>query len=121
MAKFRRASGLIAAILVIAMGAALTVTGAALFGIPLVFLGLIVAVWQAYRLYKTRPLPPDPYDLSRLWEHDPYEPIPEETLEQEAQVRAELSESSGTLYCHNCGHAVPDLFAHCPECGQRLR
>lgn len=121
MAKFRRASGLIAAILIVAIGAGLSVTGAYFFGIPLVFLGLLLSVWQAYNLYKTRPLPQDPYDLSRLWERDTYDPVPEESLEQEAQVRAEHSDSSGTLYCHNCGHAVPDLFAHCPECGQRLR
>lgn len=124
MSTFRRAAGLIAAILLFATGAYLGATGFLVFGIPWMVAAIILGVFWARKMYATRKRAEDPYDLSRLWDYGPplneEEPNLDPTDPFEAELLLERDEN-GTLYCHNCGHAVPDLFAHCPECGQRLR
>lgn len=117
MATFRRAAGLIAAILLLVIGIGLAATGSPVLGLLVVLAGFVSGIWQVARLWRTRTRRSDPYDLSRLWDYDPSDPVAEEALEEEARRAAQAT----TLYCHHCGHAVPDLFAHCPECGQRLR
>ncbi|GAB4452957.1 MAG: hypothetical protein OHK0029_04790 [Armatimonadaceae bacterium] len=104
----------------------LTVTGIGFWiagipwvGVPFCLLGSGAGIWHAMRLQRTRPPREDPYDLSKLWDYDPLDPIVEETIHEEDMVRAN-SDGNGTLYCQHCGHAVPDLFAFCPECGNRL-
>ena len=108
MTTFRRAAGLIAAILLMAMGGVLAI-GVPPLGIPLLMVGMGAAVWQAHRMYAERS---DPYDLSRLWDREP-EP-PAEADEESPQ------EDDGTLYCHSCGHAVPRQFHVCPDCHRQL-
>ncbi len=113
MAAFRRIAGLIAAILLIAMGGVLAVGAPPPLGIALLAVGLGAAVWQAHRLYAERR---DPYDLSRLWETEPERPS-EPDEEEEAMA---AGEDDGTLYCHSCGHAVPRQFHFCPGCRRQL-
>jgi hypothetical protein len=123
MATFRRAAGLIAAALLLITGILMTTAGMPLFGVPLAIVGLATSLWQIRRLYATRTPPEDPYDLSRLWDYGPptnEEPNLDPSDPFEKELLRERSENA-TFYCHNCGHAVPDLFANCPECGQRLR
>ena len=109
MEALRRSAGLIAAVLVAASGGVLTF-GAPVLGLPLLVVGAVAAVWQARQQIASRQ---DPYDLSRLWEREqepPGEAEPEEDVEDD-----------GTVYCHACGHAVPEPFAMWPECGRTLR
>jgi hypothetical protein len=108
---FRRAAGLIAGLLVAAMGVAFLAAGIPLVGAALLVLGGGAAVWQGWRMYATRP---DPYDLNRLWEAPPADEEPDPTDEL-------LQDEAGVAYCHHCGHAVAGPFARCPECGGRLR
>jgi|GEM_PF-2547495 len=120
MGGFRRLAGFIAALLVLAMGIAFWAGGLPLAGIPLCVVGVGAAFWQAKYLKQTRPKPEDPYDLSRLWDYDPLDPVDEEPLDTSSDLVRTTSDANGTLYCQYCGHAVPDLFAFCPECGNRL-
>jgi hypothetical protein len=106
---FRKCAGLIASILVVGMGCMLCFSGVALVGIPLLFVGLALAVWQTVVLVRNRP---DPYDLSRLWET---EPEPAEEPDEDWGDNKELG------FCHNCGHAVPEPYARCPDCGTPVR
>ena len=124
MSTFRRAAGLIAAVLLFAAGLSLVASGWLVFGIPWMIAAIILAFFQARRLYQTRKRAEDPYDLSRLWDYGPPVADEEPNLDPSDPFEEELlreRDESGTFYCHNCGHAVPDLFANCPECGQRLR
>lgn len=106
---FRRAAGLIAA-LVLALAGGFFVVGSPLLGAALLVIGLGAGAWQAWRLWQNRR---DPYDLSRLWEHEE----PEETAEE---YPMEDNGEPELLYCHNCGHGVPPPHARCPECGLSL-
>jgi uncharacterized paraquat-inducible protein A len=106
---FRKSAGLIASILVAGMGALLLFSGMPLIGIPLFFGGLALAIWQGITLVQNRP---DPYDLSRLWET---EPAPEDEPDED------WGEDKSLGFCHNCGHAVPEPYARCPECGTTVR
>jgi uncharacterized protein YbaR (Trm112 family) len=114
IANLRRASGLIAAVVLAAFGAALLFSAPLAQDVPalgalLLALGGSAAFWQIRRLLAARR---DPYDLSRLWDR---EPEPPEEADEEAV------EDEGTLYCHSCGHAVPRAFHACPECRRPLR
>jgi len=108
MNGFRRAAGLLAALLVVAIGAAL-LSAAPLVGVLLLVVGAGAALWQGRQLLAARR---DPYDLSRLWER---EPEPEDEADEDA-----VSDDEGTLLCHACGHAVPHPLRVCPECGRPL-
>lgn len=108
IAGLRRASGLIAAVVLAAFGGALLFSAPPL-GALLVAVGGGAVFWQIRHLLASRR---DPYDLSRLWER---EPEPPEEADEEAV------EDEGTLYCHSCGHAVPRAFHACPECRRPLR
>ena len=110
MQKLRRAAGLISALVLFLAGAVL-IGPVPFLGLPVMLTGGAAAIWQAWRLWGTRPAPSDPYDLSRLWEDDTLDEDPEDMLTDE----------EGTLYCHHCGHAVAGPFARCPECGAKLR
>lgn len=108
MAKMRKAAGLIAALILVAFGL-LAAQGLPLIGYIIMGIGAAAAIWQAKVLWGARE---DPYDLNKLWER------PEEADEPEYEL---LTDETGTPYCHNCGHAVPEPFARCPECGQSVR
>ena len=108
MSGLRRAAGLIAALLVLVIGAAL-LPAAPLFGVLLIVIGAGAGVWQGRQLLAARR---DRYDLSRLWEREP---------EQEDAVdEAAVDDDDGTLLCHACGHAVPHPLRVCPDCGRPL-
>lgn len=109
--ELRHAAGLIAALVLATLGFFL-IAGAPLIGGALLVLGAGAAFWQAARLFRQRARE-DPYDLNRLWERPP--PPPEEADENAVDADEE------TLFCHQCGHAVPPAFARCPECGLRLK
>lgn len=110
MQKLRRAAGLISALVLFLAGAVL-IGPVPYFGLPVMLVGGAASIYQAWRLWGSRPAPTDPYDLSRLWEEEPLDDDPEDLL----------MDDTGTLYCHHCGHAVPAPYATCPECGHRLR
>ncbi len=107
MSGLRRAAGLIAALLVLVIGAAL-LPAAPLFGVLLIVIGAGAGVWQGRQLLAARR---DPYDLSQLWEREP---------EPEDEADETDMDDDGTLLCHACGHAVPHPLRVCPECGRRL-
>jgi uncharacterized paraquat-inducible protein A len=67
----------------------------------------VLILFQGLRLWKTRP---DRYDLNTLWEA----PFPEEIQPDE------MHPYDAQAYCPNCHSIVPEQFAKCPECGQRL-
>lgn len=106
MKQIRLWSGTIACLLVAAMGVSFVFGGMPAVGIPLTCAGLALGVWRGVIAWRGRP---DPYDLSRLWEHEPDEPD-----EDEFAVR-------DLAYCHICGHAVAEPYARCPDCGNALR
>lgn len=109
MQVFRKTAGLIASILVAGMGCLLLFSGLSVVGVPLFFAGLGLAVWQGVTLARNRQ---DPYDLSRLWETEPESPDePDE----------EWGDDTSLGFCHGCGHAVPEPYARCPECGRPVR
>lgn len=110
MNRLRRAAGLIAALIVLAVGAGLLFAAPPL-GVLLLVIGAGAAVWQGRQLLASRR---DPYDLSRLWEPEP------EDQADEGAVDAMDSDDDGTLLCHACGHAVPHPLRVCPECGRAL-
>lgn len=111
MEWFRRSAGLIAALLVAALGVGFLTGGSMTVGFLLLGAGLGLAGWWGWRLYATRP---DPYDLKRLWEEPPEDSVPDPNEEL-------LSDEQGVAYCHHCGHAVAGPFARCPDCGGQLR
>jgi len=113
MGTFRRAAGLIAALILLLAGGAL-VGGDPILGGALLVVGAGASVWQGWQLWKSRR---DPYDLSRLWD----DPLPGDEPEEEPDPDSFYTEDDGTLYCHGCGHAVPATLARCPECGRQLR
>jgi Predicted nucleic acid-binding protein, consists of a PIN domain and a Zn-ribbon module len=114
MAAFRRYAGLIAALL-LALAGGVLVGGVPILGGLLLLLGLGLAAWQGWNLWRTRP---DPYDLNRLWE----EPFPDEPLpEADESFPDEEDRELDLRYCHACGHAVPPPYATCPDCGRPLR
>jgi hypothetical protein len=110
MEKLRRAAGFISALVLFFAGAVL-VGAAPIVGLPIMLVGLAASVWQGWKLWQRRLPPTDPYDLSRLWDEERLDDDPEDVL----------MDANGTLYCHHCGHAVPDPYARCPECGSQLR
>lgn len=113
MTGLRQAAGLIAA-LILALAGGVLVGGSPLLGGALLVVGLGAGAWQAWQLWRNRR---DPYDLSRLWEHDSSNDEPEESADEDdwqGNGEPEL------LYCHHCGHGVPPPHVRCPECGQRL-
>ena len=107
MTTVRQTAGLIAVVLVAAMGC-LFLSAAPPLGALLLVVGVGAAHRQIRQLLAARR---DPYDLSRLWEK---EPEPPDEADEEAV------EDEGTLYCHSCGHAVPRPFHVCPECRRPL-
>ena len=109
MQFFRKGAGLIASVLVAGMGALLCFSSLSLVGIPLFLIGLALAVWQGAVLVRNRP---DPYDLSRLWEAEP-EPADEPD--------EDWGDNKSLGFCHGCGHAVPEPYARCPDCGRPVR
>ena len=107
MAKMRRMSGFIAAVLVLLMaGGFLFISPSPILSACFIVAGIAGMVWQAKKLTASRE---DPYDLSRLWDRG-----------DEPEDDGNDAED-GTLFCHNCGHAVPRAFARCPDCGNQLR
>ena len=110
MEKLRRAAGFVSALVLFFAGAVL-VGPVPVLGLPIMLIGLAASIWQGWQLWQRRLPPKDPYDLSRLWEEERLDDDPEDMLTDE----------TGTLYCHHCGHAVPGPFVQCPECGSRLR
>lgn len=114
MEKMRRASGLIAAVIVFLMGLGfMAVSPSPLVSAGLLALGAFGIVWQGRKLYAERR---DPYDLSRLWERDE-EPNDEPEEPENDDTNGEVD----TMFCHHCGHAVPRPFVRCPDCGNPLR
>ena len=110
MAQMRRMSGLIAAVLVLLMaGGFMFISPSPLLSACFIVAGVAGIIWQGKKLIASRE---DPYDLKRLWEQND-EPGEPEDDGQDAE--------DDTLFCHNCGHAVPQGFARCPDCGNRLR
>jgi hypothetical protein len=91
------------------MGCLLLFSGLPLAGLLLFFVGLVLAVWQSLAMARNRP---DPYDLSRLWETEP-EPADEPD--------EDWGDSKDLGYCYSCGHAVPEPYARCPDCGRPVR
>lgn len=108
---FRRTAGVIAGLVVAAMGAIGYISGSPFFGNAFLIVGLVLAAWQGWQLYATRP---DPYDLKRLWDTPPEisDPDPSDEL---------LTDEAGAIYCHHCGNAVAGPFTRCPNCGGKLR
>jgi hypothetical protein len=106
---FRKSARLIASILVAGMGCLLFFSGVAMVGVPLFVVGIALSIWQVIVLVQNRP---DPYDLSRLWETEP-EPLDEP--DEDWGDNKELG------FCHNCGHAVPEPYARCPDGGTPVR
>ena len=105
----RKFVGVIAAVLVLAMGVGLLWV-LPIFGAMLLFLGIGLTLWQARELWRQRE---DPYDLGKLWEA----PLPEETPDEPDES---VLDGDSMAYCHLCGHAVPLDYARCPECGNPL-
>jgi hypothetical protein len=111
MEKLRKTAGLIAAVLVVALGCGLLLV-TPIFGVMLATSGLALMVWQALALWRARE---DPYDLKKLWDA----PV---LLGEESDDQPDESglESDSMAYCHQCGHAVPTTYARCPECGNLI-
>lgn len=108
MQTVRKASALIASLLIVTLACGLLVEGFASVGIPLIVVGLLASIWQIKRLYAARE---DPYDLKRLFDPPPSDDQPED----------EYPEDGDVPLCHHCGHAVAKPFARCPECGTPVR
>ncbi len=108
MNAWRKAAGLIAAVLVVAVGTGLLLV-TPIFGVMLLISGLALALWQALTLWRARE---DPYDLKKLWDA----PV---ALDDDQPDESDLERGS-LAYCHQCGHAVPLSYARCPECGNLL-
>ena len=107
----RRASGLVAALLILLAGIA-SLRGPALpFGIVLTTLGIAGVVWQIRLLRASRV---DPYDLKLLY-------APDTTGDTDDQPEVDYLEEDGVPYCHHCGHAVSQPYSRCPECGNAVR
>ena len=109
MQFFRKGAGLIASVLVAGMGCLLYFSGLALVGGPLFLGGLALTAWQGIVLVRSRS---DPYDLSKLWETEP---------EPAEEPDEDWGENKSLGFCHNCGHAVPEPYARCPDCGTLVR
>jgi hypothetical protein len=111
MATVRKSAGLIAALLLIAIGL-VNLRGSGLpFGIVLTLAGVAGFVWQVKVLMASRQ---DRYDLKRLYD-DPY---PGEDQPEEFDWQHGANEFP---ICHRCGHAVAKEFARCPDCGSQVR
>ena len=78
------------------------------FGTLLLLMGLFAAGYQAIML---RRAVGDPYDLNKLWDA----PLPEDMQPEDVVHEPE------NAYCHRCNHIVPEGFARCPDCGERVR
>jgi len=110
MKTIRSAAGLIAAVLLAAWGTLVLVfAGQHVLGAAMMLFGAATAVWQGKRLWESRQ---DPYDLSKLWDQEP---------DPDAEPDEDWEGDRDTVYCYNCGHAVAEPFARCPECGLQLR
>jgi hypothetical protein len=109
VSAWRKAAGLIAAVLVVALGCGLLLV-TPIFGAMLAASGLALVVWQALTLWRARE---DPYDLKKLWDA----PVP---LSDDDQPDESALDADAMSYCHHCGHAVPLSYARCPECGNPL-
>ena len=108
MKFFRLWSGVIASLVISASGAFVSFGEAHIFGLMLMCIGLLGAVWQAWQIRKEQG---DPYDLNKLWDS----PLPEDIQPEDALYEPDQA------YCHRCGHIVPDDFARCPDCGEPVR
>lgn len=107
MKRMRESVGLIAALLLTLLGGFLT--GSSLLGKILFVVGLILAVWQGLVLWRRFR---DPYNLDQLWDS----PFPEDIQpDEDHHFDPEMA------YCHRCGHAVPEPYARCPDCGTAVR
>lgn len=104
MQVFRQWSGVIASLILALCGGFL----AGVLGIMMVVLGLASAAYQAWMIRKAAG---DPYDLNKLWDS----PLPEDIQPEDALQEPE------NAYCHRCNHIVPEGYARCPDCGERVR
>ena len=104
MKVFRQWSGVIASLIVALCGGVL----AGVLGVFLLLFGLTAAAWQAWMIRKEAG---DPYDLNKLWDA----PLPEDIQPEE------VTHAPENAYCHRCNHIVPEGFARCPDCGERVR
>ncbi len=111
MSVWRKAAGLIAAVLVVAVGTGLLLV-TPIFGVMLLISGLALALWQALTVWRARE---DPYDLKKLWDA----PVPLKDEDDDQPDESALDRDS-MAFCHQCGHAVPLSYARCPECGNLL-
>jgi hypothetical protein len=107
MRTWRKLSGLLAGIALMAFGAMLVVH-LPIIGVMTVICGFFFTLYQIVLL---RQGDADPYDLRRLWDTPP----PDEEDPDDIP-----SSPNDPLYCHHCGCAVPSHLHRCPECGNRL-
>ena len=80
-------------------------------GVVLLLLGAYGAARAGSALSAALTQRSDPYDLRNLWNVKP----PREEPAYDADANHDL------ILCHVCGHALPEAFGICPECGARLR
>jgi hypothetical protein len=99
MQSFRRAAGLIAALLLTLAGG-FFIGGEPILGLALTIVGLIALVWQIRALLASRT---DPYDLRQLYAPQYDEDTPIEEVE-----------------CPHCYARVGPPYDLCPECGRRF-
>jgi hypothetical protein len=125
MATWRKFSGLIAAIILAAMGSLLFPLHPFLGGI-IACLGLSVVVWQGWFLWTNRANrsttygDQDPYDLNRLWEMPEPFGENEESPEQPDLEDEALARTSNVILCRHCGEAVTRDMHACPFCKNLL-
>jgi hypothetical protein len=119
MATWRKFSGLIAALMLAAMGMLLffssdmTVGYHPFLGGVLACMGLGLAGWQAWSLRKNRDPYRDPYDLNALWDA----PEPDDLLDDPDD---EFIPENSSLLCRHCGEAIGGGLRVCPHCKNLL-
>ena len=115
MQAFRDNAGLIASVLLLALGIGLFFVSFPIVGTMLVLLGLALSIWQGIGLWKARQ---NRYDLKTLWDA----PLPDrEPLRyDETPDEDTVDDPDAMAYCHICGHAVPLDYSRCPDCGNPL-
>jgi hypothetical protein len=112
MATWRKLSGLIAALILAGMGG-LLVSLHPFLGGTFAIMGLGLAAWQGWALWRNRAPDQDPYDLNSLWDTTELE----ETDEPDDDI---FVRDGSALLCRHCGEAIGGGLRVCPHCKNLL-